>query len=221
MTMLIGRVGLTFASDSTTTSLLKTTSSSPQPSLPIVHQLLPVRSRPMNCSMLSFIDISYKLPKPPLHFVLAPFPPRPSHLQISVHCRDSELRRQCDQRQTTSSHFLFHGSLPTYQRPLNDSECSISASFAQPFKNSMERPNGPYHFPPIIGIGIVLRNLWRQAWSTSEFSSSPLPQHTKPLTPRISVCPPLLNPLLQYTPSYTIFHFSTSPLSPALPPVGK
>ena len=46
----VGRVGLAFASDSTTTSLLKTTSLSPEVNLPIIHLLLPVRSRPLTRS---------------------------------------------------------------------------------------------------------------------------------------------------------------------------
>ena len=46
----IRRVAHTFASDSTTTFLLKTASFSPHPNLPFVHRLLPVGCRPLTRS---------------------------------------------------------------------------------------------------------------------------------------------------------------------------
>ena len=67
------------------------------------------------------------------------------------------------------------------------------------------------------GLSHFLHDVHRESPSTKPMranSHPPLsPHHTKPLTPRINVHPPSLNPLLQITPSF--FHF------PAFPSVSK
>ena len=141
MTMLIGRVGLTFALDSTTTSLLKTTSFSPQPNLPIVRLLLPVGSRPLTRTGW--------------------------HLSISpTSCPTSSLLRSCASPTTSvsSSNFSPFSRFGTSPPMPSTSDDEFTLSFPRfsinvPFLTASApspRPScnhsriqwtGPYHFP--------------------------------------------------------------------------
>ena len=179
-------------------------------------------------SRLAFIDVSYNYP-----LVLAPLPPRLSHLRISVHLRDSELCRQCHQRLTTSSHCLLRGSIPAKQLSSRSSLrfstivplMTASAPSPRPSCNhSRTQWNGPYNFP---------HHLHRKSCPTKPMKANPImvqqrvlqnsqpplspPHHIK--TPHApNQCP---SHVTQSTTPNCCLSCSTSSLSPAFPPAVK
>jgi hypothetical protein len=221
----IRRVGHTFASDSTTISLLKTASFS-QPAHRPPTTLSPVPSP--DSFRLTFPRNSHIHPSQLfICFVLTPLPPCLSHLQILFHVCGLKLCRQRHRCRTTNLRFILRGSIFAKQlssrsplpstngspstSPFTESEYPISASLLQPSR--IQRNGSPCHLHPKIHFTKLTTgraNLTRS--DTKEISKALTPLFT-PLHPHApNQCSSLAtqSPI----PNNSLTSSLTSPLSP-------
>ena len=210
--MLIGNVGLTFVSDSTTKSLFKTTSFSPQPNLPIVRLLLPVGSRPLTRSGWHSSIFPTSCPTPSSLRSCA----SPTSSVSSSNFSPFSRFGTSPSMPSTSDEFTLRSPRFSVNVPL----MTASASSPRPSCNhSRIQWNCPYHLPHNRNRNRSTKAMKARMVHQRIFTfPSPLPTTQNPSRPE-SIFVPYYS--IHYSKLLPLTLSSASPLSPALPPVGK